>query len=56
MGAPLRAWVTAIAPGSAGRAEVAPLALRMLGVADGAEVEIRAVHGGALGRPESPPS
>jgi N-methylhydantoinase B len=47
-GAPLRAWVTTITPGDGGRAEVAPAALRMLGVADGAAVEIRAVHGGVL--------
>jgi N-methylhydantoinase B len=47
-GAPLRAWVTFLTPGSAGRAEVAPIALRMLGTADGAAVEIRAVHGGTL--------
>jgi N-methylhydantoinase B len=47
-GAPLRAWVTEVAPGRADepRAEVAPLALRMLGGADGAEAEIRAVHTG----------
>jgi len=30
-------------------AEVAPVALRMLAVADGAEVEVRAVHSGVLG-------
>jgi N-methylhydantoinase B len=52
-GAPLRAWVAAIAPGGSGRAEVAPVALRMLGAAEGAEVEIRAIHGGGLG-PEAP--
>jgi hypothetical protein len=48
-GAPLRAWVTGTVPESAGRTEVDPIALRMLGVSDGAEVEIRAVHAGALG-------
>jgi N-methylhydantoinase B len=47
-GAPLRAWVTAITPDVGGRAEVAPVALRMLAVADGAAVEIRAVHVGTL--------
>jgi N-methylhydantoinase B len=47
-GAPLRAWV-ADAGGPTGGAEVAPLALRMLGVHDGAEVELRAVHSGVLG-------
>jgi len=52
-GAPLRAWVASlIAPSPAGAmptAEVAPVALRMLAVADGAEVEVRAVHSGVLG-------
>ena len=48
-GAPLRAWVTGTVPEGAGHAEVDPIALRMLGVSDGAEVEIRAVYGGALG-------
>jgi N-methylhydantoinase B len=47
-GAPLRAWVSDVG-GSARHAAVAPLALRMLGVADGTEVEIRAVHSGVLG-------
>jgi N-methylhydantoinase B len=61
-GAPLRAWVAdrAAVPGAdrasvagssvAGSlvAELAPIALAMLGVADGAEVEVRAVHSGAL--------
>ena len=47
-GAPLRAWITEIA-GSEGRAAIAPIALRMLGVAEGAAVEIRAVHSGVLG-------
>ena len=44
-GAPLRAWVTSI---DAARVEIAPLALQMLALADGAEVEIRAVHSGTL--------
>jgi len=51
-GAPLRAWVASLAPSPAGAmltAEVAPVALRMLAVADGAEVEVRAVHSGVLG-------
>jgi N-methylhydantoinase B len=46
-GAPLRAWVTAIG-GPPGRAEVAPIAFRMLPVGDAVEVEIRAVHSGVL--------
>jgi N-methylhydantoinase B len=46
-GAPLRAWVARVG-GEAGAA-VAPLALRMLGIGDGAEVELRAVHSGVLG-------
>ncbi|MGH7303422.1 MAG: hydantoinase B/oxoprolinase family protein, partial [Candidatus Rokuibacteriota bacterium] len=51
-GAPLRAWVAGlIAATHVGRprAEIAPLALRMLAVPDGAEVEVRAIHSGALG-------
>ncbi len=48
-GAPLRAWVARLLPSDGRRAEAAPLALRMLAVADGAEVEVRAVHSGALG-------
>jgi N-methylhydantoinase B len=47
-GAPLRAWVADIG-GPPRQAAVAPIALRMLGVADGTEVEIRAVHSGVLG-------
>jgi len=52
-GAPLRAWVASLtaAPRSADatpRAELAPVALRMLAIADGNEVEVRAVHSGAL--------
>jgi N-methylhydantoinase B len=48
-GAPLRAWVTAIVPAEATRAELAPAALRMLALPEGAEVEVRAVHDGRLG-------
>jgi N-methylhydantoinase B len=48
-GAPLRAWVAALTPSDGPRAEVAPDALVMLALADGAEVELRAVHSGALG-------
>jgi N-methylhydantoinase B len=61
-GAPLRAWVVGVMPGSstrraagdtrraAGRrAELDAMAMRMLPTADGAEVEIRAVHSGTLG-------
>jgi hypothetical protein len=48
-GAPLRAWVAAVTPGDGGRAEIAASALRMLALPDGAIVEIRAVHSGALG-------
>ena len=52
-GAPLRAWVADLAaPRTATDgtplAEVAPIALRMLDVADDAEVELRAVHTGVL--------
>jgi N-methylhydantoinase B len=47
-GAPLRAWVTEITQGTSGRAEIDADALRLLVVADGAEVEVRAVHSGAL--------
>ena len=52
-GAPLRAWVASLtalhaAAGDAAVAELAPIALRMLAVADGAEVEVRAVHTGVL--------
>jgi N-methylhydantoinase B len=49
-GAPLRAWVTRITPGDERRVELAPAALGMLALADGAELEIRSVHSGALGR------
>jgi hypothetical protein len=47
-GAPLRAWVVALLPGNGRRAEIAEAALRMLALADGAEVEVRAVHSGIL--------
>ena len=50
-GAPLRAWVDSLMPGAGPRGEIAPSALAMLGVADGALVELRAVHSGALGAP-----
>jgi N-methylhydantoinase B len=48
-GAPLRAWISSVSPGDGGIAEVPPVALRMLAMAEGSEVEIRAVHSGALG-------
>jgi N-methylhydantoinase B len=48
-GAPLRAWITEVLAGDGSRAELAPGALRMLALEDGAEVEIRAVHSGTLG-------
>jgi N-methylhydantoinase B len=48
-GAPLRAWVAALLPGNGARGEIAAGALAMLALADGAMVEIRAVHSGALG-------
>jgi N-methylhydantoinase B len=47
-GAPLRAWVTEITHGTARRAEIDADALRLLVVANGAEVEVRAVHTGTL--------
>jgi N-methylhydantoinase B len=46
-GAPLRAWLVGLLPGNGRRAEVAPDALRMLPA--GVELEVRAVHTGALG-------
>ncbi|HEX3176716.1 MAG TPA: hydantoinase B/oxoprolinase family protein [Methylomirabilota bacterium] len=46
-GAPLRAWVVELG-GPRRHAAIAPIALRMLGVEPGAEVEIRAVHSGIL--------
>jgi len=48
-GAPLRAWVTDVLPGNGHTAQVPPVALRMLALPDGAEVDIRAIHSGALG-------
>ncbi len=47
-GAPLRAWVAAVVPGAPRRAELSPLALSMLALAAGAEVDVRAVHSGVL--------
>jgi N-methylhydantoinase B len=47
-GAPLRAWVVGLTSGAGERAEVAPAAQRMLGLADGAGVEVRRVHSGRL--------
>ena len=49
-GAPLRAWVAGLAAAAGGGLviELAPIALRMLAVMDGAEVEVRAVHTGVL--------
>jgi len=44
-GAPLRAWVAEVG----GSAAVSPLALRMLGIGDDTEMEIRAIHSGLLG-------
>jgi len=51
-GAPLRAWVAALTPGDGPRAEIAPAAISMLGLTEGAEVELRAVHSGVLGAGE----
>jgi N-methylhydantoinase B len=48
-GAPLRCWITRVLPVDAPVAEVAGVALRMLALSEGTEVEIRAVHSGALG-------
>jgi hypothetical protein len=47
-GAPLRAWIVGLLEGDGSRVELAPPALRMLALAEGAEVEVRAVHTGAL--------
>jgi N-methylhydantoinase B len=50
-GAPLRAWVVGPVASPAGGgvvAEVAPIALRMLAGTDLSEVEVRAIHTGAL--------
>src|SRR5437667_4073 len=56
-GAPLRAWVASLTARRAGVdapvAELAPIALRMLAVADGDEVVVRAVHTGVLTAPDS---
>jgi hypothetical protein len=49
-GAPLRAWVVGLLAGNGRRAEIAPEALGMLALIDGAEVEIRALHSGTLAR------
>jgi N-methylhydantoinase B len=48
-GAPLRAWVARLQPSGAGQGEVSAPALRMLGLGDGGQVEVRAVHSGVLG-------
>ena len=48
-GAPLRAWVTDVLPGNGHTAHVPPVALRMLALPEGAEVDIRAIHSGVLG-------
>ena len=48
-GAPLRAWVTDVLPGNGHTAQVPPVALRMLALPEGAEVDIRAIHSGVLG-------
>jgi N-methylhydantoinase B len=47
-GAPLRAWVAGVMPGDGRRAELDAAAMPMLSLADGAELEIRAVHSGSL--------
>ena len=50
-GAPLRAWVVGHVASPVGGgvvAEVAPIALRMLAGTDLSEVEVRAIHTGAL--------
>ena len=56
-GAPLRAWVASLTAPYAGVdapvAELAPIALRMLAVADDDEVIVRAVHTGVLTAPDS---
>jgi hypothetical protein len=44
-----RGWVVGMLPGNGRRAQVTPAALRMLALADAAEVEVRAAHSGALG-------
>lgn len=47
-GAPLRAWVRRITDGDRGRAEMAPAAIHMLGLVEGGETDIRALHSGDL--------
>ncbi|MGH7317756.1 MAG: hypothetical protein ACREJS_16020, partial [Candidatus Rokuibacteriota bacterium] len=47
-GAPIRAWIAALIPGDGQRGEISPHALAMLGLADGGEVNLRAVHSGSL--------
>jgi len=51
-GAPLRAWVAALTTGDGSRVEIAPAAISMLALAEGAEAELRAVHSGVLGAGE----
>ena len=48
-GAPLRAWVESLGRPARARPKCRAVALRMLALADGGEVEVRAVHSGALG-------
>jgi N-methylhydantoinase B len=48
-GAPLRAWVVDV--GGAAGAAVSPIALRMLGLRESSEVELRPLHSGRLGSP-----
>ena len=55
-GAPLRAWVASVVPGYGRVALVPPVAFRMLALAEGALVEIRAVHSGILGGPANCPT
>jgi len=47
-GAPLRAWVRAISDGDPGGAAMAPAAIHMLGLVEGGETDIRALHSGVL--------
>lgn len=51
-GAPLRAWVASVSAAHGGGgsmvAELAPIGLSMLGLTDGGEVEVRALHTGVL--------
>jgi N-methylhydantoinase B len=53
-GAPLRAWVTDVLPGNGHIAHVPPVALAMLALPEGAQVDIRTIHSGVLGPPGSP--